>query len=132
MHTKLITQKRKDRKRLKLKKAAENQGIVPKPKNSDEVPALRQRTGITVLDAKEGQIPNCPHGFLLLKKNNYFKFLGPCLLFTDGNEKWFSCAVYRSPDLCKYKIIVPDDGNFEFKDARPIKFTYGDGILSKM
>jgi len=53
-------------------------------------------------------------------------------LFTDGDEKWFSCAVYRTEDLCKYKIVIPDSGTYEYEDAKPMKFEYGDGILSKI
>lgn len=53
-------------------------------------------------------------------------------MFADKNNKWFGCAVYRSEDLCNYKIILGDDDSFNHIDAKPLKFEYGDGILSKM
>jgi hypothetical protein len=61
-HTEKVTLKRKEKKRIQLKKAA-NSNLVAK-KKSEDVPALRQRAGITVVDAEDEMIPSCPHGML--------------------------------------------------------------------
>jgi hypothetical protein len=113
MHRVKIAAKRKEKKKLKLKRKDQT---VPTP-NKTTVPHFRQRLGISLLEPT-GPIPNCAHG--------------PCLLFTDGKSKWFGCAVYRSEDLCKYKVNISDDDQLEYKDAKPIKFEYGNGILSQM
>jgi len=121
MHTKIVADKRKEKKRIRLRKKAQSisAGTIKAIDTVQKVPAIRQRSGISLMDAPEkDRIPNCPHG--------------PCLLFTDGNEKWFSCAVYRTGDLCKYKVFLSDTNTYEYKDGKPVKFEYGDGILSKI
>ncbi|CAK5085171.1 unnamed protein product [Meloidogyne enterolobii] len=62
---------------------------------------IRKRLNIEVLDEtmffEEADIPNCKHG--------------PCLLFSNSlDEKWFSCAIYRSSKLCGFKVNLSKDG----------------------
>lgn len=115
IHSNKIAEKRKEKKKLRLKRREQ---VVNLPSKKTNVPHFRQRLGISLLEPEEGQNPNCPHG--------------PCLLFTDGKTKWFGCAVYRSEDFCKYRVNVLDDEQLEYKDAKPAKFEYGNGILSQM
>jgi hypothetical protein len=37
---------------------------------------------------------------------------GPCLLFTDSTtaESWFACAVFRSRELCGFRVKIADEG----------------------
>ncbi|KAI6178350.1 hypothetical protein M3Y98_00491300 [Aphelenchoides besseyi] len=103
-------------------------GIVKKPKTShfhavnDFKPStsdFKDREGIALLDPGELPIPSCSHG--------------PCLLFGNNHDRWFSCAVYRTRELCNYRVDVSkDDDEFEYKNVKPLKFNYGQGTLSEI
>lgn len=114
LHNRLISQKREKKKRLRRV----NDKDINAQERFEVVSNLRRRAGIRLVEPKSSQIPNCPHG--------------PCLLFTNGKSKWFGCAVYRSYELCRYRVDVLKDETFDYEDAKPIKFKYGDGILSAM
>ncbi|KAI6241175.1 hypothetical protein M3Y99_00340400 [Aphelenchoides fujianensis] len=95
----------------------------PARRQQNEVVEFRKREGSSCsIPEDEGlEVPECPHG--------------PCLFFTNGQERWFSCAVYRADDLCNYRVDVPvgqSAEDFEFEDARPASFTYGRGNLAEL
>ncbi|CAD5214022.1 unnamed protein product [Bursaphelenchus xylophilus] len=125
LHGKLIREKRQAKKQAQkekarrgvvpiVKKKQENPNVVENLKKIPKVDDLRERKGIKCIEPeKEMKIPKCPHG--------------PCLLFTDGQKKWFGCSIYRSKDLCNYQVDVPATLKYEFEDAKPLNYPYGYG-----
>ncbi|CAD5209002.1 unnamed protein product [Bursaphelenchus okinawaensis] len=120
LHGKLIRERRKAKKLIQKEKQSKGKlPVVRKTSKQIEVKAtkvgnIRERKGIRCIQPDEAmKVPKCPHG--------------PCLLFTDGIENWFSCSIYRANELCNYRVTITEGGTHDFEDALQIVYTYGLG-----
>ena len=93
------TKRRIAKNRANLRKSSKQEKRIYSDETRKTGSEIRVRRHLQIVDKIEHvPVPHCSHG--------------PCLLFTDSTtaESWFACAVFRSRELCGFRVKIADEG----------------------